>query len=249
MSRPVDLPKGHIALEIDGAGVSPETVDVPTFLEAAAAFFSLVQGNAREERSDLSLVGLQIVDKCVALVSGSDRPELSKFYSEKAYLQIEGKLPTPRGLTSTRDRARTAIRKLPGGMAMKLIVDDWTAPLILDPPKVVPLDALISLRVTITRVTGEPSAKTRLKSKLEKQPFSLSISKAQAQQLGPYILREIDVDARIRRDSDGHIVDGKLLDFKPVDYEGDATTVWRAWYRDNAAEWDQVDDIESELRR
>lgn len=249
MSGPADIPKGHIALEVDGVGVSPETVDVPAFLEAAAAFFSLVQGNAKEEHRSISLVGIQIIDKCVAIVSGSDRPDLSKFYAEKAHLQIEGKIQTPRGLTSIRERAQTAIRRMPSGMSVKLIADGWSAPVVVHTPKIEPLDSLVSFRVTLIRVTGEPYPKIRLKSKLEKKRFSLTVTKAQAQQLGPHILREIDIDARIRRDSDGHIADGRLLDFSPVDSENDASTLWRSWYRENAPEWDRVEDIESELKR
>lgn len=249
MSGPADIPKGHIALEVDGVGVSPETVDVPAFLEAAAAFFSLVQGNAKEEHSNISLVGIRIVDKCVAIVSGSDRPDLSKFYAEKAHLQIEGKVPTPRGLTSIRERAQTAIRRMPAGISVKLIADGWSAPVTVHSPKIEPLDSLVSLRVTLIRVTGEPYPRIRLKSKLEEKPFSLNITKPQAQKLGPHILREIDIDARIRRDSDGHIADGKMLDFSPVDSGDDATSLWRAWYRENASEWDKVEDIESELKR
>jgi len=249
MSGPNDIPRGHIALEVDGVGISPETVDVPAFLEAAAAFFSLVQGNAKEEHRSIALVGIRIVDKCVAIVSGSDRPDLSKFYAERAHLQIEGKVPTPRGLTSIRERAQTAIRRMPSGVSVKLIADGWSASVVVHTPKVEPLDSLVSLRVTLIRLTGEPYPKIRLKSKIEKKRFSLNITKAQAQQLGPHILREIDIDARIRRDSNGYIADGKLLEFTPVDSENDATALWRAWYRENASEWDKVDDIESELKR
>lgn len=249
MSGPANIPKGHIALEVDGDGVSPDTVDVPTFLEAAAAFFSLVQGNAKEEHSHISLVGIRILDKCVAITSGSDRPDLSKFYAEKAHLQIEGKMPTPRGLTSIRERAQAAIRRMPSGISVKLIADGWSAPITIHSPKIEPLDSLISLRVTLIRVTGEPYPRIRLKSKLEQKPFSLNITKPQAQQLGPHILRQIEIDARVRRDSDGHIADGKLLEFTPVDSGSDAASLWRTWYRENASEWDKVEDIESELKR
>jgi hypothetical protein len=189
--------------------------------------------------------GLWRVDATYTTLPTSTAIERSRDHAR----QIEGKIPTPRGLTSVRERVQNAIRRMPSGMSVKLIADDWSAPVLVHTPKIEPLDSLVSLRVNLIRVTGEPYPKIRLKSKLEKKRFSLVITKAQAQQLGPHILREIDIDARVRRDSGGYIADGKLLDFSPVDSEDDAATLWRAWYRENASEWDKVEDIESELKR
>lgn len=248
MSRADKIPTGHVALEVDGQDVSTENIDAPAVLEIAAAFFSLLQGNAHEEHTPLSLKGIKVIDKCVAIASGTDKPDLSRLLALKTHMQIEGKIMTPRGLTSLRDRARAAIKKMPE-LSVTLIADNWSAPILLPVLKIEPIDSMLSIRATVIRVTGEPYSRVRLKSRLERKRFSLSITKQQAQDIGKHLLAEVDIDARIRRDTEGNIVSGRLTTFQPVDTEGDPIAQWKSWFKEVGANWNDIADIESELKR
>ncbi|NVJ09928.1 hypothetical protein HUW63_32480 [Myxococcus sp. AM001] len=56
----------------------------------------------------------------------------------------------------------------------------------------------------------------------------------------------MEITIRIRRDDEGKITEGELLDYVQVG-SGDAFEAWRQWYRENASEWDGIADIEEAL--
>lgn len=247
MSRAHSIPSGRVALEVDGPSVSPENVDAPAFLELASAFFSLLAGNAKQQASDVSLNGIYIHDKCVALSSSPDKPELGRFLADLSQKQIEGKVKTPRGLVDARDRICRAIRKLPNDYLVRILADDWESSVNLEKQEEEQTESHISIRATAIRITGKPYATIRLESKLEPRNFSLRVTREQAR--GIRVLTDIDISAIVKRDSTGHITDGTLIDFESVSTANDAEEKWREWYKEHASAWDQIPDIENELKR
>lgn len=228
----------RVVLELDGPGVFPETVDAALVLELAAAFFALVQGNAVEDAAPIALRGIEILDKCVAIAVPVDAIELVLPYTEAARLQLIGEQEPPRGLTTIAERGRSALRRLPEDHTAKIITGTWTRALSLPKPRdVQPLDSILSIRAVPLRIGGiNPLA--RFRSEFEPEPFTLSVTESLARKLGPYLYKEVDIEAKVGRSADGTIERGRLEEFEPVE-GGDPRPAWRAWFESvGGNEWE-----------
>lgn len=220
----------RIVLEIDGPGVSPETVDAPVVLDLAASFFLLVRGNAAEATQAISLRGLEVIDKCMGIAVPVDAPELVWPYVEEARRQLLGQQMAPRGLGSIVERGRAALRKLPHGQTARVLLGERHSNLALDDGSdQQPLDSILSVRAVVMRVGGRSPA-VRFVSQFEDEPFTLQVSRKLARELGSMLYQEVDIEARVSRDADGKIERGKLERFDPVD-GGDPRPAWRDWFK------------------
>lgn len=243
-----------VALELDGPGVSPETVDAPLLFELAAAFFLLLQGNAEDAATPITLRGVHIIDKCLRLAVPVEHLEQARQFAEDAMRQMVGEQDPPRGLGLVADRGRSALGKLQPDQTAKIVVGKWERPLAL--PKqddvILPNDSILSVRAVPVRVGGAKPL-IRFKSMLEDEPFTLTATEEQARKLGALLYKEVDIDALISRAADGTIDGGKLVSFEPV-IDGDPRPAWREWFKSvGGEEWrpdaEEEDDDTDGIRR
>jgi hypothetical protein len=218
----------YVVLEVDGPGVSTSNVDVPAFLELAAAFFTLLKANANESATPLGFTSVKIEDKCVALCALPDSIDIAKDSADQALRQIAGE-DAPHGLATLAERARIAVRRLPTGQSAKVIVGPWVRPVVVAPGEpVAPLDSMLSIRARPIRVGGKKPA-VRFSSEME-EDFTLTATADQARELGSMLYRDVEIVARVSRDAAGFIEGGRLESFEIVEDE-DPRPAWRDWFR------------------
>ena len=237
-----------IALEVNGEGVSVETVDAPLLLDIASSFFALVQANAKHENKEISLNGITITNKCIQIAAHTNNANVAQFFVEKTHLQISGELPALRGVSDLIRRAKTALRRAPSDWSVIYKAGTWAKPISLAPKKIRPMREMMTSRATVNKLNGAPHPNVRLESRTEAHEFTLKIKKDHVRRLGNVMLSEIDLQAIVQRTPDGIIESGKLIDFEPVKEITSTIKEWEVWYKANAAEWDSVKDIESELK-
>jgi len=243
------LGDNHIALELDGDGVSPTSVDTVQFTRLAAAYFNLLDRIASQQGFSLKIEGIGIQDKCVALVGSASHADAAKEVTTVAASYINGSTSIPRGLRSDAEQLQQILRELPETQRVRVLVgNDWCQNLTQqsEEQSLPPLEWL-ALRVTLMRVGGATPA-IRCASIFEEQQFTLTATRDLVQNLGPHVYKEIEIDACVQRDLDGRIREGAVVNFRLLDDE-DATEAWKSWYAANASFWDEVSDIEVKLGR
>lgn len=217
----------RILVALDGPDVSPEHVDVPAFLELAAAFFQLVRASAVELDTPIELKAIAVIDKCAAIAVDTDSPALAKECAGLALVQIAHG-GGARGMAGYVERARSVIRSLPPEQHAEIIIGEWKKPILATPAKVAPLDEIVAgLRVRPIRVGGKKPA-VRFDSLLE-EDFTLEAEPEKVREIAAYLYREVEIDARLSRDGDGNIDGGQLHEFVPVE-DGDPRPAWREWF-------------------
>ena len=224
-------PPDRLLLELDGPGLEPGTVSTTGFLELAAAFFALVEGNARVQDIPLELRGVEILHKCIAIAAVPSDLRAARRMADLSRKQINGAEEAPHGFRELVERNRQAMRRLAPGEVVRVQVDRWSRSLSSSSTEpVTPLDSLLTIRARPFRIGGKLPL-VRFESLLE-DDFSLRVSPELERQLAPYLRQELDIEARVSRDPDGTISGGELTSFEPVDADSDPQTQWRAWYRD-----------------
>ncbi|MDC0722550.1 hypothetical protein [Nannocystis bainbridge] len=227
---PSVVPPDRLLLELDGPGLEPSTVKTATLLELAAAFFALVEANAEMQEKSLDLVGLEVFNKCVAIAAKPSDLRFAREMAELSRRQIGGSEELPRGTKERVDRARNAMRRLAPGEVARVQIATWSRPLkAIEQDVAPPLDSLLSIRARPIRIGGKQPI-IRFESRLE-EDFSLQTDQTTARKLGPYLYREIEIEAKVSRDLDGTIATGRLMNFEPLDEDVDPQRVWRDWYR------------------
>ena len=106
---------------------------------------------------------------------------------------------------------------------------------------------LTELRAVPIRVGGA-EVTARLRSTSEAAPFTVSLSETHARTLGAHLYEAVDVELRLRRGADDLIKGGEVIDVHVLDVTPPAGG-WRAWLKETAAQWDDVDDVSGELGR
>lgn len=226
---PSVAPADRLILELDGPGLEPDTVSPTRFLELAAAFFALVESNARLQDVALELKGVEILHKCVALASIPNDLRAARRMADLSRKQINGAEEPPHGLRELVERNRLAMRRLAPGEVVHVQVDRWHRAIsTVGAEPTEPLDALLAIRARPFRIGGKLPM-VRFESLLE-DDFSLRVTPEMERQLAPHLRRELDIEAKVSRDRDGTISGGELLSFDPVDEDADPQTQWRTWY-------------------
>ena len=243
-SAPID--KRDVLLELDGSGVSPSTVDAPSFLRLAAAFFRLLKANADTSERPLSLNGVSIIDKCAAVAARADDPEIAQFFAAAALRQIGGEEP-PHGLQQLAEEARASVRGIGIGQRAKVIIGPWAKDVPTPPPEPEsPLDALLSIRAVPIRAGGKRPA-VRFASPFE-DDFTLAVTEEQARELGGMLYREVEIEALVSRDSQGRVERGELRSYSLVT-DGDPRPAWKEWFKNvGGSDWDQIEDLDPEFK-
>lgn len=152
--------------------------------------------------------------------------------------------PAPGGGEQYAKRLRTARNRLPEGYSAKVIAGPlesprWERPLETTEPEGLDVDETVDLRVRVIGVGGD-QPRARFASDSEPTPFALAVKREIAKELGRHLYDEIDVTAIVRRDPDGQIRKGRLLEFFPLSDEAPGPA-WIQWARENVIAWGDED--------
>lgn len=240
--------RGRLRFELSGPGMTPRAVDSILMLRLAQETFRLVKKVAESAGITLTLAGLDVKDKCVAVdVQPSDQGA-ADIALRRALRLVAGQEIVPRGLAQSVDTVRKDLRGLPPSVTARVQATGRAKR--LQPPPLPTTELpweVTELRVMPIRVGGrEPGA--QLTSLSELGPFTVEVTAEAARHLGALLYREVDVVVRIVRGVDGRIERGTLVEIHPLS-EGEPAATWRAWFATNAPEWDTIDDVRGTLGR
>jgi hypothetical protein len=146
---------------------------------------------------------------------------------------------------------RAQLRALPSTMSASFTIGSWTR--VIKPPVLPEGDSgpwqRTSLRVQPVTIGGTgPQPTARLVSTSETFPFVVQVSADDARKLGASLYREIDVELEMCRAADGRIESGRVTKVIPL-ADVDPVETWRAWFAENAGDWEKADDVGKELGR
>lgn len=231
------LGEDEVALALDGGGAEPTTVDARHLIRVAAAYFDLLVKAAGLDDNDLVLTGVEIKNKCAAIVSrASDRAVAASANAELAGW-LRGGVDIPRGCGEEVKALKAALLDVPQAYRVETYVLGEMTPLAR------PLDeappgpwSTTTLRATLMHVGGVISGKchARFKSGSEAHPFTLRVRAEQALALAPHLFQPLEIEARVARSHKGEIDSGVLTEFYKMD-DGDPTKNWADWMRDAGA--------------
>jgi hypothetical protein len=238
----------ELLVELDGPGVSPDTVDTLALLTLAETYFRLIGKVAEASNMSLTFQGLRVLDKCVAVSATPNNQELAQLVSVRALRIISGEESPPRGTEVLTSNLRSCLRSLPTGHVARTRWGKRSHPLVAPPlPSQEHPWETVELRVIPIRVGGaDPGA--RLRSASEGHEFTVSATAEHARRLGAMLYSEVDVELEVCRDFEGRIERGRVVEVHAVS-DAEPATAWRQWFRANAPEWDEVDDVGAELGR
>lgn len=239
-----------LSWKVGGAGAEPARLNVLSTLGAATAYLELLQGVAGLRREKLLVTGLRIDNDILIFELQVDEPAVARAASSDAQEYLDGRRLAPRGIKSYIDEVHRTLGRLPSNQTVRVSVADFEAEVARHGTEQhVPRPEIIELRVVVIRVGGHPP-RVAVVNDVE-GAFTLTLSQAQAASIAHWLYREIDLSAEVSRDEDGQIVEGTVLElFELDDAEGQVEAdVWRRWFSDAGAGWDDVDDIELELDR
>lgn len=230
--------------EVDAPGVHSSNVSTQDFLEAAAAYFALLNTVVKNTGLELRIYGAEVVDKCAAVRAKTTAPAVARVVVQSAQTILAHGEP-PKGYAAHVTRLRAAMRAMVGHQARA-----WVGNVVLDLPIIheqrsrAPFGT-ISLRATLTRVGGaEPKGRF---TALGEDDFTLDLgTEAMAQRVAGSLYREADIVAQVSRDEAGSIDAGKLLEFEPVEDVApqEASKRMRDWFRTSGIDWDLAMAIE-----
>lgn len=238
-----------LLFELDGPGVTPDTVDSLALLQFADACFRMAVKVAEVNKIGLTFQGLRVIDKCVAISATPSSGKAARLTAAKIKRLVQGVDEAPSGTESLLEEVRRCVRALKpqmtaafrvGKVAYKIQAPE--TPIVESPWEIT------ELRVTPIRAGGrEPTAE--LMSDSEPGSFTLKTSAENARLLGAALYREVDVVVEIRRGFDGLIERGRITEVIPVDQQNNPVEVWRAWFAEDGKDWEDVEDVGEALER
>lgn len=199
----------ELLFEVDGPDVHPHNIDAVILLELAASFFSLVAAEAASTGAELRLDGVEIRDKCAAVVVRASNGLVARQAADQTRQILSGTSEPPKGATMHVMRFRNAAQHLDReryqlrAMGSNRDQIAWQMPIALPAEiRTRPLDSWTTMRVRVERAGGAHPA-VRFSSVLERGDFTLRAKAELAQQIGKYLYQEGDLEARIERGLDG----------------------------------------------
>lgn len=237
-----------LRIRFDGPEIHPHTVDALKALEVVSAYLAFLQEIARSEGQSLSFTGIEIIDECTLFKTSPSEPAVAETATRQATAFLSRNAHPPQGTQGKLARMRDALAALPAGYTTTALYGTWHEPLVV--AKEDPVDrpyARVSLRAVPIRVGGmTPTVHFRSGSELRR--FTLTVTEEQARTLGASLYNEVDIVALVARDHNGFIQEGTLEEFHTLD-PGDPRSAWEAWFKANAEDWEDVEDVEHELGR
>ena len=235
-------------LELNGPGVAPASVDSAKLLAFASAYLDLLVRMASEEEDPISFHGLHVIDKCVAIQVRPDDIDYARLLASASASYLSGDR-SPRGLGVNVARVQESLRAFPKDYKAKVIVGPWVQDLFI--PETKPLSdlpaAVETMRASIQRIGGA-DPRVRFKGMLDRYPFSIDISQAEAIALAPHLYKDVEIVIRVTRTAEGRVSFCELVEFNPIS-DQDSGAAWRDWFRPHAKHWDDLRDISEALGR
>jgi hypothetical protein len=247
------MPDEDLKFEIDGPDVHQRTVDAESALALFLSYLELVRKAAKERGAELAFHGLEVEEKCLRIASLPSDGLAALAGARDVSAMLARQMTVPYSLQKSITTFRRRLEQFPQridrttvqvGRSERLEVEvSWN-----EPPVSTILETF-SGRVIVKRVGGATPT-VRLRSRLEPREMTLDAEKDLAEKIGAFLYKEVEVDARVRRDEKGMIVGGNLLDFEPVTDE-DPTTAWGNFFREAGDEWGRMgaDEINEEIGR
>lgn len=231
-----ELPSDAIGIEVDVeddiglAHVGPSELEAPvTTLRLAIAYLDLIEAIAADRDLDLQLRGLEVVDKCTAVLSRVNTPDLARQCAADAAYYIALTRP-PRGIRSKVEAVLEARGKLPGQYKATAVVGSTRREIDRDIAVGGYPAAHVQLRATPIRVGGKTPSVT-FEAPAEERRFTLRVHLEQAKRIAQHLYGELDIEALVLRAADGLIERGELLAFHALD-EGDGLKAWKDFVGD-----------------
>jgi hypothetical protein len=240
----------ELLLELDGPDVHPATVEPLSFLQLAESWLRLMVRIG--EASGLRLHGLLVRDKCIAIATRPNNVRTAQAVAGRLARIIGGTEDAPPGADAAAEDLRRHLRALPKTHQASVRMGNWVKTL-LPPTPIGPLDRWerTEMRVQPLRVgaVARGGISAKLANRGEGVSFTVSVSTdAHARTLGANLFRDIDVELRICRGDDDIIKGGTIIDVHPVDAV-EPVSSWRAWFKENADGWEDVENVLEELGR
>jgi hypothetical protein len=240
----------ELMLEIDGPDLHPTTGDPLLLLRLAESWFRFTAKVASGSGHRLTLRGIAVRDKCVAFATVPSNVRVARLVAGQAARIINGAEDAPIGADGALDDVRRNVRGLATECEVLVRVGDWTKTLT-PPTPAGPTDRWerTELRVRPVRVGGTETITAKLISRSESVAFTVTVPvEDHARILGANLYRDVDVELRLCRGPDDIVKTGEVIDVHALDV-GDEGNSWLAWFKENAGEWADVDNVLEELGR
>jgi hypothetical protein len=239
----------ELLLAVDGPGVDLSTVDTVLLLRLATACFQLTTKVSSAMGAPLGLNGIAVRDGSAMIGAVPTKVSAASLAASRVAQIISGQADAPDGAAGELQEILACLRALPdhhtASVRLGTSKHELLAPAL--PERELPWSRT-ELRVIPLRVGGSGKVlKALLWSESEAKPFSLDIDLENARKLGLLLHDEVDVALEIARGIDGNIEAGRVLEVFELQEGG--SEAWRAWFTENAFDWDAVDDVRAELGR
>lgn len=247
--------RGPVHVEIDGPDIHPASIDPGSALGLAAAVLSALDALAKASGRDVTFTGLQVVDKCAALVTYSSDEAATRRDAQDLHAMLKGEKQTPKGLGRQVARISRVIDDLPDHMSAVLRVGYGS----LDPVEVTLRGSRVgatryesqeTLRCRLTGLDTDP-ARVKVTNVLSGEKLSLKATNEQVEAFAGNLRAEFDITAVVKRstiEEEGIVLKGELLEFAVVPEGPVSLKALRAWYRDTGKPWDGLGDWSAHLR-
>src|ERR1700686_2212470 len=229
MGDGMEVKDKDLLVEVDGNGVTVETVDPLALLSVATAYLRLLVAVADDKETDLVLTGLHVLDKCVAVSTTAADPGTAWIAATTAYDYLEG-APAPHGVKGALEQVREAVRSLPNQLKAGVRVGNNWLPISEHPgaPDSTPWSRT-TLWVRPLKIGGR-SERVTLESGSERGTFSIKIDLEEARRLGAHLKKDVLAEIDIVRGDDGRIRDGALVSWLAPDVKpGQELEAWKKW--------------------
>lgn len=239
-----------IRIELVGADVTVDSVNPLELLELSTRYFDLLVRTAADSQIPLSLEGIYVEPGSARHATRVSSTQGAELVNQRVLRLVSGQEKPTQALRGPTEALKATLKRLPDGHAAAVISLNRREPLL---PREIPAwrepVSITKLRASLIQVGGrDPRAKFSSRFESNGEAFSLDVSAAKARELAHHLYEELEITLRFRRDEEGKITAGELLDYIRVS-SGDAFEAWQRWYRENASEWDEIADIEEELGR
>jgi hypothetical protein len=244
----VNQDDGKLRFHVGGAGITPETFDVGLILSLASEYFDALQKTAQLEQSEFKLSGLSIEPGSVQFATTPSNQRLASRAARSVDAFLVGKEAPPAAIRGHISRLQRELRTLGPEHSAVVSLNKYRRSLLPKDTPEQPLRASrTSMRARVVAMYGNNTA--RFEAAGEKSGFTLRLSGVDvARRLGSHFMGFVQITAKLLRDSDGLIESGELLGFQPLQ-PGSAQKAWGSWMQENAPEWNDIPDVESELKR
>ncbi|WP_309889634.1 hypothetical protein [Archangium sp.] len=243
-----------LKFELDGPEIHRHSVDAESALSLFASYLALTRKLAKEQGVELTFHGLFVEEKCLQIAAIPSDLQAALMSAQSVSEMLARKRTVPQAVEQEFNSFQKKLLKFPQQITRTSVQVGGWAPIGLErawtEPPTEELEETFSGRAIVTRVGGKtPSVRVSILT--EPKEVTLKAEKELAEKIAPLLYKEVEIEARLKRDVNGAITSGTLENFYPLSDE-DPTKAWKSFYQEVAREWDSVaslEDIAKELGR